>query len=103
MFRAVIPIMKKSTAAVGEELLRSGANVMKDVWRTGDLAKAQRKRGKEFIANISNRVSDHMFGGGYPRLPIDRLKQLKSGGKRTKTRKVVKRSAKKGKKAKKNR
>lgn len=101
MFRAVIPIMKKSTAAIGEELMRSGANVVRDVWRTGDLRGSQKKRGKEFIANISNRVSDHMFGGGYPRVPIARRKQLKSGGKRKKTRKVVKRGAKKGKKAKK--
>lgn len=38
MFRAVLPIVKKGTKALGEELLKSGVNAVEDIWRTGDLA-----------------------------------------------------------------
>lgn len=97
MFRAVIPIMKKSSTALGEELLKSGANVVKDVWKHGDLSAAQKKRGKELLTNITNRVSDHMFGSGYSGgLGVPR-KQLKRTVTRKKTRKVTKKGGKKKK------
>lgn len=95
MFRAVIPIMKKTSTALGEELLKSGSNVVRDVWKHGDLSTAQKKRGKEFITNISNRVSDHMFGGAYSGVLGVRRKQLKRGSTRKKTRKVIKKRGKK--------
>lgn len=99
MFRAVIPILKKSSLAAGQELLRSGANLVGDVWKTGDLKDAQKKRGKEFISNVSNRVSDHMFGSGYSHLmgrtPLRYSHlmgaQLKSSSRGKKSRKTVKR------------
>ena len=99
MFRAVIPIMKKSAVAAGQELLKSGVNVVQDVWRTGDLKEAQKQRGKEFISNISNRVSDHMFGKGYSSLMGIQRKQLKRGSGTNKTRKTAKKKPAKGKKA----
>lgn len=91
LFRAVIPIVKKSTSALGQELLKSGVGVLNDVWRKGDLKTAQTRRGKEFISNISNRVSDHMFGGGlaYPtRVTVKRV-QSKRTTKPRKTRKTT--------------
>lgn len=91
MFRAVIPILKKSSLAAGQELLRSGANLVGDVWKTGDLKDAQKKRGKEFISNVSNRVSDHMFGSGYSHLMGVRRAQLKSSSRGKMSRKTVKR------------
>lgn len=97
MFRAVLPIMKKSSIALGEELIKSGRNVIKDVWKTGDLKTAQKQRGRQFVTNISNRVSDHMFGSGYSNVVGVRRKQLKRTTKRKKTRKAVKRTAKKRK------
>lgn len=109
MFRTVLPIMKKGAIAAGEELLKSGANIVSDVWTTGDLKEAQKKRGKEFVSNISNRVSEHMFGKGYPTLLKLQHKQLKKGSVGKKTQKVAKKkkktntkTVKKAKKKKKN-
>lgn len=93
MFRAVFPIMKKSTTALGEEIFKSGVNVVKDVWKHGDLVTAQKKRGNELLGNISNRVADHMFGSGY--LPNSSFNQLKHSVKTKKTRKVVRKQTKK--------
>lgn len=97
MFRAVLPIVKKGTKALGEELLKSGANAVEDIWRTGDLATTKKRRGKELLTNISNRVSNHMFGSGYKNLLGVRRKPLKRAGKRKKARKTVKRNPKKRK------
>lgn len=99
MFRAVLPIVKKGSKALGEELLKSSANAVGDIWKTGDLAVAKKRRGKEFVTNISNRVSDHMFGSGYTNLLGIRRKQLKPSAKRKKVvkRKAVKRKPKKKK------
>lgn len=95
LFRTVIPIVKKSGTALGQELLKSGVGLANDVWRTGDLESAQKRRGKEFINKVSNRVSEHMFGSGYTsQLGVKRT-QFKKTGRAGKTGK-----SKKGKKAK---
>lgn len=93
VFRAVIPIVRKGTIALGEELLKTGSNVVQDVWKTGDLATAKKTRGKEFINKISNRVSDHMFGSGYSNILGVRREQLKRGSQGKKKQKVTKRKA----------
>lgn len=98
VFRAVIPIVKKSSIALGQELLRSGSNIVHDVWKTGDLAAAQKNRGKEFISKVSNRVSDQMFGSGYGNRFAVQYKQLKGSAHGNKTRKASKSKAVKGKK-----
>lgn len=92
-----MPIVKKGTKALGEELLKSGANTVGDIWKTGDLIATKKKRGKELVTNISNRLSEHMFGSGYTNLLGVRRKQLKRTIKRKKTRKAVKRKPKKRK------
>lgn len=76
--------------ALGKELLRSGSNVEHDVWKSGDLPTAQKKRGKELINKISNRVSDHMFGSGYSNSLGIRHGQLKGGTRGKKTQKAKK-------------
>lgn len=98
IFRAVIPIVKKSSVALGQELLKSGSNIVHDVWKTGDLAGAQKQRGKEFINKVSNRISDHMFGSGYGNRLAVQYKQLKGSSRGNKTRKASKSKAGKGKK-----
>lgn len=90
LFRAVFPIVKKSTSALGQELLRSSAGVLNDVWTKGDLKAAQKHRGKEFISNVSNRVTDHMFGSGYNNLHTTAGVQSKKRAKPRKTRKTTK-------------
>lgn len=91
LFRAVIPIVKKGGTALGQELLRTGVGLAGDVWKTGDLKEAQKTRGKEFISNISNRVSEHMFGKGYIHNLGMNSQQLSSSVGTRKTGKVTKR------------
>lgn len=94
LFRAVFPIVKKSTSALGQELLKSGVGVLNDVWTTGDLKTAQKKRGKELISNVSNRMSQHMFGSGYNMQAAFKRGQSKRSTNVKKTRKVTKRKTK---------
>lgn len=90
--------MKKSTTALGEELFKTGVNVAKDVWRHGDLAETKKKRGREFLSNVTNRVADHMFGSGYPNnINYTQLARAVKP-KKTRKRKAVKRRTKKTKK-----
>lgn len=91
LFRAVFPIVKKSTSALGQELLKSGVGVLNDVWTTGDLKTAQKKRGKELISNVSNRMSNHMFGSGYTTQAAYKRAQSKRSSIPKKTGKVTKR------------
>lgn len=53
LFRAVFPILKKGSSALGHELLNSGIGVINDAWKTGDLKAAQKNRGKQFISNLT--------------------------------------------------
>lgn len=101
MFRAVLPVVKKGTKALGEELLKSGANVVGDIWKTGDLATTKKLRGKELVTKLSNRLSNHMFGSGYSNSLGVQRKQLKRTVKRKKTRKPTKRKSKRRKTVKK--
>ena len=87
LFRSVFPIIKKGSIALGQELVKSGVGLAKDIWRTGDIESARKKRGKEFINNISSRASDHMFGSGYTSQHIMNNPQYK---RIRRTRKVVK-------------
>lgn len=86
LFRACFPLFKKGSVALGEELLKSGVGIVSDIAKTGDLKAAQNKRGKEFINNVSTRISDHMFGSGYNPTFNTQLKQLKRRVTRRKTR-----------------
>lgn len=97
LFRTVVPIVKKGSTALGQELLKAGFGAAEDIWKTGDIKYTQKKRGKEFINNISHRLSDHMFGSGYsPQLTL--LKpQLKPTSRKRRTTKVTKRKVTKRK------
>lgn len=97
LFRTVIPIVKKSGTALGQELIKSGVDFAGDVWKTGDIKQSKNRRGKEFINKLSNRMSDHMFGSGYSRaLELDRA-QLKRSVAARKARKTTKSKATKSK------
>lgn len=97
LFRTVVPIVKKGSIALGQELLKTGVGAAEDIWKTGDLKYTQKKRGKEFINNVSNRLADHMFGGGYKPNFITKLSQSKRSNRRRKSGKVTKRKTKKRK------
>lgn len=100
----MVPIIKKSGTALGQELLKSGVGLANDVWRTGDLETAQKRRGKELINKLSTRVSDHMFGSGFTqqfgvkRAQYKRSTATKKTGKVTKRKNTKKKSTKKKKK-----
>lgn len=100
LFRCVFPLLKKGSTAVGEELFKTGVGVAKDLWKTGDLNDTQKRRGKEFVNNVSNRFAEHMFGGSYIPHIGARLQQLKRKVRRRKTRvgKVTKKRVSKKKK-----
>lgn len=97
LFRTVVPIVKKGSIALGQELLKTGVGAAEDIWKTGDLKYTQKKRGKEFINNVSNRLADHMFGSGYTPNLITTLSQSKRSTRRRKSGKVIKRKTKKRK------
>lgn len=84
LIRTVIPIVKKSSVALGQELVKAGVGAAEDIWKTGDLRYANKKRGKEFINNVSNRFADHMYdGSGYtPNIKTVLGQSTKSSGRR---------------------
>lgn len=97
LFRAVFPILKKGSSALGHELLNSGIGVINDAWKTGDLKAAQKNRGKQFISNVSDRISNHMFGSGYTSTLGTKRAQSKRVTKPKKTSKITKKKPAKSK------
>lgn len=97
LLRAVVPIVKRGSTALGQELVKAGVGAVEDVWKTGNLKYAQKKRGKELINNVSNRVADHMFGSGYTPNILAKVTQSKRSNTRRKSGKVTKRKTKKRK------
>lgn len=99
LFRGVYPLLKKTSKAVGSELLKSGVGFLTDLTRD-DADVAIKKRGKEIIQNLSARTSDHLFGKGYAYkglLPYTSAQSIKKTQRRKK-RKVVKKKRKTAKK-----
>lgn len=95
LFRCVFPLLKSGTATVGNELLKTGANIMSDIARNGDFDNAVKRRGKETIDNLSRIAGEKMFGCGYTANVSRKRKQSQTkarGGKK------VKKPAKKNKK-----
>lgn len=91
LFRGVFPLLKKTTKAVGSELLKSGVGLLSDLTHENPEA-AMKKRGKEMINNLSSRTSKHLFGSGYTYkglFPPTRVQSTKKKQRRRK-RKVVK-------------
>lgn len=65
LFRCVFPLLKSGTSALGNELLKSGANIISDISRNEPVETVIKKRGKETINNLGRLVGDKMFGSGY--------------------------------------
>lgn len=65
LFRCVFPLLKSGSAAVGTELLKSGANIISDIGRNEPVERVIKSRGKEAINNLSKLVGEKMFGSGY--------------------------------------
>lgn len=70
LFRSAFPLLKKGASAVGNELLKSGKNILFDIARSEDPQQVIKKRGKETIENISRLASERMFGSGYNYEPM---------------------------------
>lgn len=90
--------MKRGSTALGQELLKAGLGAAEDIWKTGDLQYTKKKRGKQLINNVSNRISDHMFGSGYGSHSLLHTQQLRPIIKRRRTGKTTKRKVGKKKK-----
>lgn len=106
LFRLVVPLIKKSSAYVGRELLKSAGNVLDDVDNNVDFRTAVRARGGEAFNNIAKRAIAKMQGGAYKKVTVKR-KRTQSTSKRARgktSKKVVKKKkpvkSKKQKKAK---
>lgn len=87
LFRAVYPLLAKSTKAIGSELFKSGVGLLTDL-SSEDPDAAFKKRGKEIIQNLSSRTSNHLFGKGYaykgllPHGPTQSIKKIQRRKKR---------------------
>lgn len=105
LFRCVFPLLKSGSAAVGTELLKSGANIISDIGRNEPVEKIIKSRGKEAINNLSKLVGEKMFGSGYKTAgAIKRLHSVASScsvntSKKAKTNKKAKTKKTKAKKA----
>lgn len=106
LFRGVIPLLKKSSKALGGEFLNGTVGIMRDVAGNETLETAVKKRGKEFFENLGRRSGTHMFGSGYngPRFVKRKQSSSRIGGVKSKKRKTkTPRKVKKSKVSKKSR
>jgi hypothetical protein len=78
LFRCVFPLLKSGTATVGSELLKTGANIVSDIARNGDIDTVIKRRGKETLDNLSRIAGEKMFGSGYKANVIRKRKQSHS-------------------------
>lgn len=98
LFRCVFPLLKSGTNAVGHELLKTGANIVSDIAKNGDLDAAIKIRGKETLDNLSRMAGERMFGRGYSGTVNRKRKQSPvkpRGGKKAKKTKAKKKQPKK--------
>lgn len=99
LFRCVFPLLKSGSSALGNELLKSGANIISDISRNEPVEMTIKKRGKETINNLSKLVGDTMFGSGYKASKAVKRPHSSSSARSIKT--VKKRKASKKAKSKK--
>lgn len=88
LFRCVFPLLKSGTAKIGNELLKTGVNIVSDIAQNGDIDSAIRMRGKETLNNLSRMAGEKMFGRGYGANVTRKRKQSQAngrGGKKAKT------------------
>lgn len=87
LFRCVFPLLKSGTAKIGNELLKTGANIVSDIARNEDFDTVIKRRGKETIENLGRMAGEKMFGRGYNANATRKRKQSQTkarGGKKTK-------------------
>lgn len=78
LFRAVFPLLKKGSVALGSELLKTGASCITDLSRCEDPREVYKKRGREAVQNLSRRAADQMFGSGYKSTAVTRKRRQSS-------------------------
>ena len=57
IFRMAAPVLKRAAKAVGKQALKTGANIIADVAKGGDLLPALEQHGKEAVANLAEKAS----------------------------------------------
>jgi hypothetical protein len=57
LFRMAAPVLKRAAKAVGKQVLKTGADVVVDVARGGDLAPTLEAHGREALASLAERSS----------------------------------------------
>lgn len=95
LFRCVLPILKKGSATVGSELLKSGANIIADISRNESPEISIKKRGKEALHNLSQIAGDNLFGCGYKQSILHKRPHLSTNIRSAKKAKVANNSTKK--------
>lgn len=79
LFRCVFPLLRNGSSAIGSEILKSGANIISDISKSESPEVAFKKRGKEAINNLSNLMSEKMFGRGYKPVVAGKRAQSSTG------------------------
>lgn len=92
LFRSLLPILKNGSAIVGNEILKSGANIISDIANCHDPQQTIKKRGKETINNLGKIVGDKMFGSGYKSATMRKRSHSQSDSQSAKKRKTSARS-----------
>lgn len=100
LFRTLFPLLKTGSAAVGKELLKTGANIISDTTQSQDPQLVINRRGKETINNLGRMFGEQMFGAGYKSNTNRKRGQSKNESRPAKKRKTAAKTKKNNSKAK---
>ena len=82
LFRFILPVAKKMGKAVGKQALASGADFIGDVAQGENPKTAAKKRTRQGVGNLANRVGKNMRGGAIGKQPktikVNKRKQKNS-------------------------
>lgn len=96
LFRKILPVLRKGTAAIGREVINSGSNFIGDIGNNVNPRVALKARSREAVTNLARQV---LHGEGYKPGAAARKRQSSTSTpakqiKRRKTTKNKKKSAK---------
>ncbi len=62
LFRMAAPVLKRAAKAVGKQALVTGANVVGDLIKGGDVVQSLEEHGREAVANLAEKTSKRIKG-----------------------------------------
>lgn len=94
LFRRILPVLRKSAAAVGREVINSGTNFIGDIDNNTNPRDALKNRSREVVTNLAKKA---MYGEGYKGKQTTRKRQSSGNtqAKSSKKRKITKQKKKK--------